>query len=236
MVAIFSVMLVLGLAAAAVSAIMFIVQKLRKREAKRMGIVLIAAIAVFIIGNIGMAMTYTPKEHPEEPVAEVTPTQTTEATQEPTQTTTPETTPEATQEPAVETKTPEEAQEPTETAEARKEPLFPIQEHPVMNGPQTERIGTWASITTTKAEAREAGDKAIHDFLDAEVDANGYNWLNVFFEDGTGLYYMPGMAGYFIQYGQIDPEEGGAIEYATDEEAAAGTYYFTDGTYKTADR
>lgn len=231
MVAIFSVMLVLGLAAAAVSAIMFIVQKLRKREAKRMGIAFIVAIAVFIIGNIGMAMTYTPKEHPEEPAAEVTPT----PTQTETPTPTPKPTPEAVREPVVETKAPEEAQEPVETPEARKEPLFPVQEHPVMNGPQTERIGTWASSTITKEWARAQSDKDIHDFLE-EIDAKGYNWFNVFFEDGTGIYYMTGMEGYSIQYGQIDPEEGGAIEYATDEEAAAGTYYFTDGTYKTADR
>ena len=129
--------------------------------------------------------------------------------------------------PAPETPTEEPEQEPI------AQPVNPLisitlDTHPVMNGPKTERIGTWASITTTKDFLQTVTDEQLHEYL-SELDAEDYNWFNIFFDDGTGLYCMSGMDGTYIEYGTVDPEEGGAVEYI--ESAAKSIYLYADGKY-----
>lgn len=100
-----------------------------------------------------------------------------------------------------------------------------VETRPVMNGPRTERIGTWAFVEITKAEMEDVTGQQLHDFLEG-IAAEGYNWFNVFFDDGTGLYaIMPG----FVEYGTVDRETGGTVEPTGD--AGENVYLFTAGLY-----
>lgn len=128
--------------------------------------------------------------------------------------------------------TPAEALEKPIQAAEPENPLaaLAVQEHPVMNGFKTERIGTWASITTTKEFFSNATDEQVFQYLN-EVAENEYNWINVFFEDGTGLYCIGSMGGYLLDYGNVDQDEGGAVEYIGVQENCIFT--FVDGKYST---
>lgn len=100
-----------------------------------------------------------------------------------------------------------------------------VETRPVMNGPGTERIGTWAFVEITKADMENVTGQQLHDFLES-VSAEKYNWFNVFFEDGTGLYaFMPS----FVEYGAVGRDAGGAVEPTGD--AGENVYLFTDGRY-----
>lgn len=99
-----------------------------------------------------------------------------------------------------------------------------------MNGFKTERIGTWASITTTKEFLSSVTDEQLFQYLN-KVAENKYNWINIFFEDGTGLYCMGSMSGYLLEYGNIDQDEGGAVEYI--ENVPNCIFTFIDGQYST---
>lgn len=103
--------------------------------------------------------------------------------------------------------------------------VLTVETRPVMNGPGTERIGTWAFVEITKADAENVTGQQLHDLLES-VAAEKYNWFNVFFEDGTGLYaIMPS----FVEYGLVDKENGGTVEPTGD--AVENVYLFTDGRY-----
>ena len=103
-----------------------------------------------------------------------------------------------------------------------------VQEHPVMNGFKTERIGTWTSIATTKEFFSSATDEQIFQYLN-EVAENNYNWINVFFGDGTGLWCMSSMGGYYIEYGAVDEDEGGAVIH--DSDVATRYFHYENGAY-----
>lgn len=94
-----------------------------------------------------------------------------------------------------------------------------------MNGFKTEQIGTWAYIETTKAFMAGVTDQQLHDYLTG-LSAEDYNWFNVFFEDGTGLWTISPV---FVEYGQADQDEGGSVEYIGDAEDCIFT--FADGHY-----
>ena len=94
-----------------------------------------------------------------------------------------------------------------------------------MNGTQTERIGTWAFIQTTKETAKAATPEQFQRYMTG-LDAEDYNWFNVFFEDGTGLYIASGTAGTWVEYGAIDQEEGGAVQSGD-----SIMFYFEDNEY-----
>lgn len=96
-----------------------------------------------------------------------------------------------------------------------------------MNGFKTERIGTWAYIETTKSFMAGVTDQQLYDYLTG-LSTEGYNWFNVFFEDGTGLWtFSPA----FIEYGKADQDEGGSVEYIGD--ASDCIFTFIDGQYST---
>lgn len=100
-----------------------------------------------------------------------------------------------------------------------------VETRPVMNGAGTERIGTWAFVETTKADMEEITDQQLHTYLTG-IAAEGYNWFNVFFDDGTGLYTItPSL----VEYGAVDKETGGAVERTAD--AGENIFLFTDGRY-----
>lgn len=172
--------------------------------------VILAAVSLFMF-----ARSYDPslrQDHQqEEPPTASTPAQ--GAQEEPTME--PVSTPEAG---GQETTKPEPTAQETPTEEPEQYPvnplvLIPVQTRPVMNGTQTERIGTWAYIETTKAAMQEVTGRQLQLYL-LGMNAEDYKWFNVFFEDGTGLYCMTGMDGYYVEYGAVDREEGGAVTSA----------------------
>ena len=116
--------------------------------------------------------------------------------------------------------------EPQEETEGANPMLrLAVETRPVMNGTGTERIGTWAFVETTKAAMAEITGQQLHTYLTG-ISAEGYNWFNIFFEDGTGLYAtMPG----FVEYGAVDKETGGTVEPAGD--AGENVFLFTDERY-----
>lgn len=218
MIAFFSMAFFFGLIAAVVSGVVWIVQRLRHRQTRARVVCVVAAL-VTVIGIVGISVMYEPTETVEgentEPAQSGagTPTETSSATPTPPVTTPePEDTPQGT----------------TEPPETEQNPLlqFSIQTRPVMNGFNTERIGTWAYIETTKAAMKEITDQQLKDYL-TSLDDKGYNWFNVFFEDGTGLYCMTGMSGTYVEYGPIDKTEGGSVPYEDSR-----IYNFMDGAYQ----
>lgn len=116
--------------------------------------------------------------------------------------------------------------EPQEETEGANPMLcLAVETRPVMNGTGAERIGTWAFVETTKAAMAEITDQQLHTYL-TDISAEGYNWFNIFFEDGTGLYAtMPG----FVEYGAVDKETGGTVEPTDD--AGENVFLFTGERY-----
>lgn len=217
---IFSIVTTVGILLAVVSGVVWIVAALWHRETIAKALC-IAGIIVAVVGFAMFLKNYDSSLHQErEPQA---PTTQTEAPEPPRETA---------QEPVSassdgqEGTAPSKPQEPTETAPPQN-PLaaLGVQEHPVMNGFKTERIGTWASITTTKEFISGVSDQQLYDYL-TNLPVSNYNWFNVFFEDGTGLWTISPV---FVEYGQADQDEGGAVEYIGEPEECIFT--FIDGKY-----
>lgn len=209
-----------GLVVTAVSGIAWAVGQFRQRETKARSVCIVAAI-VTIFGLVGFGVTHEPGEKPQNPptasrteASSPEPAQgdTQQPTEPPPATTPTVNTPEP-EEPAQSTAAPTETPTPTEEAEppvaSELVVNLPLQERPVMNGTGTERIGTWARIITTKEYLETIPDRALYEHLEA-MAGNNYNWVNVTFGDGTGLYCY--MDGYLIEYGCVDEKEGGAVE------------------------
>lgn len=218
----FSIIVILTPLVAVISAILWAISAAKKKETKAKRVLVISAI-LFIISFVGCAITAPPVDKTaSDGQPSATQDMTPEQSQEPTQSLAPE--------PEGNSTTP--PPEPTETLEGITNPLpvLRIQEHPVMNGTKTDRIGTWASITTTKEFLSSVTDEQLFQYLN-EVAENEYNWINVFFEDGTGLYCLGSMGGYLLEYGNVDRDEGGAVEYIGD--ISDCIYTFKDGTYST---
>lgn len=114
---------------------------------------------------------------------------------------------------------------PTPIPEDEENPMLKlkIQTKPVMNGLKTEQIGTWAYVVTTKETIMSATDEQVHAFL-KEIEEKGYNWFNIFFEDGTGLDASFANA---LDYGPVDAEEGGGIPYD-----GRTSYTYHEGVYE----
>lgn len=225
----FSIIVILSPIAVIISAILRAISAVRKKPAKAKRVLAVSA-ALFVISFIGCALTAPPvekKEAEEQPsaVQSTAPEQPQEPAQEPVSAPSgnqkeitpigPKETSEGPQEPA-------QAAEPTNPLSA-----LAVQEHPVMNGFKTERIGTWASITTTKEFFSNATDEQVFQYLN-EVAENEYNWINVFFEDGTGLYCIGSMGGYLLDYGNLDQDEGGSVS----DEDSRRIYNFLDDAYQ----
>ena len=228
---IFSIMTTTGVLLAAVSGAAWFIAALRHREPAAKSICL-AGVMVVVLGFILFLRSYDSSLHQER-------------TQEPEPPTTQSVSPEQPQEPAqgpvlgpeasTQGNTPAEPQEPTEPpqepgqAASAVNPLLAldVQTRPVMNGFKTERIGTWAYIETTKEFMAGVTDQQLYDFL-SELSAEEYNWFNVFFEDGTGLWTISPV---FVEYGEADRNEGGSVEYIGEPEDCIFT--FSDGHYST---
>lgn len=217
----FSVIFCFSFVVAVISGIAWIVQKIRHRETKARSVCMIAVLLA-VVSIIVSGVTYDgpTKENAPPTVGSTEPAQSDAqtVTEPPAETQPPVTTPgqedapQATTEPMEEatpaTSTPPEGTEPP----AASEPVpvnLPVQERPVMNGTGTERIGTWARIITTKEYLATIPGQALYEHLEA-MAGNDYNWINVTFGDGTGLYCY--MDGYLIEYGCVDETEGGAVE------------------------
>lgn len=228
---IFSIVTAAGVLLTAVSGAAWLIAALRHRETAAKALC-IAGIIVAVAGFVLFLRSYDNSLHQER-------------TQEPEPPTTQSVSPEQPQEPAqgpvlgpeasIQGNTPTEPQEPTE---APQEPIqaagavnpllaLDVQTRPVMNGFKTERIGTWAYIETTKEFMAGVTDQQLYDYL-SELSTLGYNWFNVFFEDGTGLWTISPV---LIEYGQADQDEGGSVEYIGDPEDCIFT--FADGHYST---
>lgn len=213
---IFSIVTTAGILLAAVSGAAWLIAALRHRETIAKALCLIGII-VAVLGFILFLRSYDSSLHqeraqePEPPITQSTapkqPQEPTEAPQEPIQTPTQELT----------------------QKDIAENPLaaFQIQERPVMNGYKTERIGTWACIYTSKEFMSTVTSQQLHEYLDA-LPISDYNWFNVFFEDGTGLWTISPV---LIEYGQADQDEGGGVEYIGELEDCIFT--FMDGQYST---
>lgn len=228
---IFSIVTTAGVLLAAVSGLVWIIAAIRHRETVAKALC-IAGIIVAVVGFILFLRSYDSSLHrarPQEPEVPTTQAaasvQPQEAAQEPVPA------PSGSQKGITPTEPQEPAQAAQEPAQAANEanPLLAleVQTRPVMNGFKTERIGTWAYIETTKEFMSSVTDQQLYDYL-SELSAGGYNWFNVFFEDGTGLWTIsPAL----IEYGQADRDEGGSVEYVGDPEDCIFT--FSDGHYST---
>lgn len=228
---IFSIVTTVGVLLAAVSGAAWLIAALRHRETATKALC-IAGIIVAVVGFVLFLWSYDSSLHQER-------------TQEPESPTTQSVSPEQLQEPAqgpglgpevsTQGNTTTEPQEPTEPpqepaqAASAVNPLLAldVQSRPVMNGFKTERIGTWAYIETTKEFMAGVTDQQFYDFL-SELSAEKYNWFNVFFEDGTGLWTISPV---FVEYGEADQDEGGSVEYIGEPEDCIFT--FVDGHYST---
>lgn len=228
---IFSIVTTAGVLLAAVSGLVWIIAAIRHRETAAKALC-IAGIIVAVVGFILFLRSYDSSLHrawPQEPEIPTTQAaasvQPQEAAQEPVPAPSGSQkgiTPAEPQEPA------QAAQEPAQAAnEANPLLALEVQTRPVMNGFKTERIGTWAYIETTKEFMSSVTDQQLYDYL-SELSAGGYNWFNVFFEDGTGLWTIsPAL----IEYGQADRDQGGSVEYFGEPEDCIFT--FSDGHYST---
>ncbi len=224
---IFSIVTTVGVLLAAVSGLVWIIAALRHRETAAKALC-IAGIIVAVVGFVLFLRSYDSSLHQER-------------TQEPEPPTTQSASPEQLQEPVSgpEASTQEDIHEQQEPAETPQKPAqaveaenplaaLAVQEHPVMNGFKTERIGTWASIATTKEFFSDATDEQVFQYLN-EAAENNYNWINVFFGDGTGLWCMSSMGGYYIEYGAMDEGEGGAVIHESD--VTTRYFRYENGTY-----
>lgn len=210
----FSVIFCFSFVVAVISSITWIVQKIRHIETKARRVCMIS-VPLAVVSIIVSGVTYDgPTKENDPPAVESTePAQSDAQTPEETPTTVttpePEDAPEATTEPPA-ASSPEQTQTPEETPTPEPAPVnLPVQERPVMNGTGTERIGTWARIITTKEYLATISGRALYDYLE-DMAGSDYNWVNVTFGDGTGLYCY--MDGYLIEYGCVDEKEGGAVE------------------------
>lgn len=229
---IFSIITTAGVLLAAVSGLVWIIAALRHRETAAKALC-IAGIIIAVVGFILFLRSYDSSLHrarPQEPESPATQTaaqvQPQEAAQEPVPA------PSGSQKgitPAEPQKPAQAAQEPAQAAnEANPLLAFVVHTRPVMNGFKTERIGTWASITTTKEILSNTTDEQLFQFLN-EVAENNYNWINIFFGDGTGLYCMSSTGGYYIEYGAVDEDEGGAMMFESN--ITTRYFHYDDGTY-----
>lgn len=197
---IFSIVTTIGIFLAVVSGVVWIIEVIRHRETVAKALCL-AGIIVAALGFILFLRSYDSSLHQErvqEPEPPITQSIAPEQPQEPAQKLIPGPEDSSPGSPSSMQQEPAEApEEPTQAAEPEN-PLasLAVQEHPVMNGFKTERIGTWASITTTKEFFSSATDEQVFQYLN-EVAESEYNWINVFFEDGTGLYCTSSMGGYW---------------------------------------
>lgn len=216
-----------GLIVTAVSGIVWAIGQFRKRDTKARSVCIVAAVLT-VFGIVGFGITHEPGEKPQDPP----PAAGTEAssqepaegdTQQPTEPPLAITPPVTTTEPE---NPPQGTTGPTETPIQEQNPLFQlsVKTKPVMNGFKTEQIGTWAYIETTKSIMQEVTDQQLKDYM-TELDKEKYNWFNIFFEDGTGLYFMSGLGGSYAEYGTVDKNEGGSIQHGD-------IYTFEDGAYK----
>lgn len=222
----FSIIVILSSIVIIISAILWAISAARKKPVK-IKRVLAVSFVLFSSSFIGCALTAPPVDKStlenQSPVMQ-------DIAVEPSQE--PVLDPEASIQEDIPAKPQELAEAPQEPAQA-VEPENPlaelvVQEHPVMNGFKTERIGTWTSIATTKEFFSSATDEQIFQYLN-EVAENNYNWINVFFGDGTGLWCMSSMGGYYIEYGAVDEDEGGAVIHESD--VATRYFRYENGTY-----
>ena len=222
----FSFVTTIGILLAAVSGVVWIVAALRHRETVAKTLC-IAGIIVAVVGFAMFLKNYDSSLHQErEPQAPTTQTATPEPPQEPAQE--PVSAPSDEQK-GISQEPTAPPQEPVQAANAVNPLLaLEVQTRPVMNGFKTEQIGTWAYIETTKEFLSGATDEQLFQYLN-KISENQYNWINVFFEDGTGLYCMPSMGGYYIEYGLADGDEGGAV-MPTDD-LSVRYFQFKDGVY-----
>lgn len=79
----------------------------------------------------------------------------------------------------------------------------------VMNGYGTEKIGEYAYISISKADALELSMEEYDAFCTTVVKDSGYNWVTIFFDDGTGLQFQ-GSLYTLATYGTLDSD--GCIE------------------------
>lgn len=228
---IFSIVTTIGVLLAAVSGLVWIIAALRNRETVAKDLC-IAGIIVAVVCFVLFLRSYDSSLHRErtqEPEPPSTQSISPEQPQEPTQGPVSGPGDSAQEDIPEQQETAETPQEPAQAVEAEN-PLaaLAVQEHPVMNGFKTERIGTWASIATTKEVFSNATDEQVFQLLN-KVAENEYNWINVFFEDGTGLWCMSSMGGYYIEYGAVDENEGGAV--VLDSDVTARYFRYSDGSY-----
>ncbi|MBQ3405256.1 MAG: hypothetical protein IJG63_07575, partial [Oscillospiraceae bacterium] len=106
---------------------------------------------------------------------------------------------------------PEIVQPVEEPPEEREITIFdiPVEEHPVMNGTKTTRLGTWASIDMEKMQFEATPDRQLFEYLSKITGdkEKTYHWFNMFYGDGTGIYAISPDD---YEYGTIDPAQGGA--------------------------
>lgn len=205
---IYSITTTAGVAIALVSAVVWIIAAIRHRPTgAKVGVLvglIIATVSLFLF-----VRSYDPSLRPPAEQDDPEPPSASQQQEAPPPTVTPQDEPESSDKGK---DTTEHTPAPVEPSQATENPLLTVevQTRPVMNGTQTERIGTWAFIQTTKETAKAATPEQFQRYMTG-LDAEDYNWFNVFFEDGTGLYIASGTAGTWVEYGAIDQEEGGAV-------------------------
>lgn len=87
--------------------------------------------------------------------------------------------------------------------------LATLKETPVMNGVNTERIGTSAHIEMEKDTMRnQVTGNDLYEFSKKIVEQGEYNWVSINFEDGTGLFFH-GNTSFVANYCEIK-EDGTA--------------------------
>lgn len=108
-----------------------------------------------------------------------------------------------------------------------------IIELPVVNA-AGNNIGTRAYIESSKIllfddlEDNEQLASYIHEFFEKEVEGKGYNWFNIYFEDGSTLLFV-GANKLIIEYTETPDDDGGISSLE------ATTYMYKDGAYRKAE-
>lgn len=75
----------------------------------------------------------------------------------------------------------------------------------VMNGTNTEKIGTRAYVEISKTDLSSISDSDYSEFIDAAVSGSGYNWFSIICDDGTGITFT-GSSAEIADYGKVDTE------------------------------
>ena len=83
---------------------------------------------------------------------------------------------------------------------------LPIYEAPMMNGFETERIGTVGYIVTSKDILKNCSEQDYIEFITSRVEGSDYNGFTIDFGDGTGIVF-PGCYIYSAYYGEIDEHD-----------------------------